>query len=201
MLLFKKLAFTSALVISCGLAQAATPTVTYEFTESFVGSVTYDWNTFPMERYEDFVLAPEGSDLPSLLQSATQHTFTPFYAPASGQTYCYDEGGCALTGGNAHGSYTGLYWVDYFKEIAGSNTVYEYAGWFEYTGGTGVFEGITGGGTFIGRETYPSPFDQVLSKTVQGSFALPVPEPETWAMMVAGLALVAGMSRRVRMPA
>jgi hypothetical protein len=200
MRLFKKLAFTSALVISCGLAQAATPTVTYEFTESFVGSVAYVWDIFPMERYEDFVLAPEGSDLPSLLQSATQHTFTPFYARAFDQTYCYDEGGCVLTGGNAHGSYTGLYWVDYFKQIAGSNEVYEYAGWFEYTGGTGVFEGITGGGTFIGRETYPSPFDQILSKTVQGSFSLPVPEPATWGMMVAGLALVAGMSRRMQMP-
>jgi hypothetical protein len=35
---------------------------------------------------------------------------------------------------------------------------------------------------------------------VQGSFSLPVPEPATWGMMVAGLALVAGMSRRARMP-
>lgn len=201
MLSFKKLAFTSALLVSCSLAQAANPTVTYEFTESFVGSVTYNLNTFPFERYEDFVLVADGSNLPSMLQSATQHTFTPFYAPASGQTYCYDEGGCVLTGGNAHGSYTGLYWVDYFRRTAESGEVYEYEGSFEYTGGTGVFAGITGGGTFIGREAYPSPFDLVVSKTVQGSFSLPVPEPETWGMMVAGLFLVAGMSRRARMPA
>lgn len=198
MLPFKKLAFTSALVVSCGLAHAATPTVTYEFSETFIGSVTYNWITFPYTRFEDLTLVSGGSNLPSLLQSATHQTLTPFYAPASGQTYCYDEGGCALSGGNAYGSYTGLFWVDYYRQTSDAGAVYEYAGTFKYTGGTGVFAGISGGGSITGRETYPSIETETVSSTVHGSFSLPVPEPETWGMMLAGLALVGGMSRRSR---
>ncbi|MBL8466871.1 MAG: PEPxxWA-CTERM sorting domain-containing protein [Methyloversatilis discipulorum] len=78
--------------------------------------------------------------------------------------------------------------------------MYDYAGTFIFTGGTGVFAGIAGGGTFTGRETYAPYATQIISKTVQGSFSLPVPEPETWGMMLAGLGIVTAAIRHARMP-
>ena len=211
MLSLKHATLASVLVISCGLAQATTSTVTYEFTESFIGNVLYKFTLpLPYTRLEKLTLAAGGSDLPSALQSETQETLTPFYTfytptPGVDRTYCYDEGGCALSGGNANGSYAGLYWVDYYRRtpLQGEDwagELYDYGGSFIFTGGTGVFAGITGSGTFTGQETYAPYVDQIISKTVQGSFALPVPEPETWGMMAAGLALVAGMARRRQSP-
>ncbi|MCQ9375488.1 PEP-CTERM sorting domain-containing protein [Methyloversatilis sp. XJ19-13] len=205
----KHCTLASALVIISGLAQATTPTVTYEFTESFVGDVVYKFTLpLPYTRRDTLTLAAGGSNLPSALQSETQQTLTlfyEFYAPTPGveHTYCYNDGGCALSGGNANGSYTALYWVDYYERtgIQGENWIgerYDFGGTFTFTGGTGVFAGITGGGTFTGQETYSPEVEQVISKTTQGSFSLPVPEPETWGMMAAGLALVAGMARRTR---
>lgn len=207
MLSFKHCTLASAFVIGCGFAQATTPTVTYEFTESFIGNVAYK-STLPLPytRLEKLTLAAEGSDLPSALQSETHETLTPFYkfytpTPGVVWTYCYQEGGCTLRGGNANGSYTGLYWVDYYERtlLQGENwtgELYDYGGTFIFTGGTGAFAGITGSGTFTGKETYAPYADKVISKTVQGSFSLPVPEPETWGMMAAGLVLVAVTTRR-----
>ncbi len=203
----KHLTLTSLLVIGSGLAQATTPTVSYDFTESFAGDVLYKFTLpLPYTRKEKLTLAAGGSDLPSALQSETQESFTPFntfYTPTPGadRTYCYDEGGCVLSGGNANGSYTGLYWVDYYRRtpLAGEDwlgEMYDYAGTFIFTGGTGVFAGIAGGGTFTGQETYAPYVTDIVSKTVQGSFTLPVPEPETWGMMAAGLVLVSGIARR-----
>ncbi|WP_304026901.1 PEP-CTERM sorting domain-containing protein [Methyloversatilis discipulorum] len=207
----KHITLTSLLVIGSGLAQATTPSVTYDFTESFIGNVLYK-STLPLPytRKEVLTLVEGGSDLPSALQSETHETLTPFntfYTPMPGvdRTYCYDEGGCVLSGGNANGSYTGLYWVDYYRRtpLSGEDwfgEMYDYAGTFIFTGGTGVFAGIAGGGTFTGRETYAPYATQIISKTVQGSFSLPVPEPETWGMMLAGLGIVTAAIRHARMP-
>lgn len=207
----RKFVVASALFVSCGLAHAATPTVTYDFNESFVGTVLYKFTLpLPYTRTEKLTLAAGGSDLPSALQSETHETLTPFntvYTPTPGvdRTYCYDEGGCVLNGGNANGSYSGLYWVDYYRRtpLAGEDWIgemYDYAGTFIFTSGTGVFAGITGGGTFTGQETYAPDVDQIIAKNVQGSMTLPVPEPETWGLMLAGLGLVAAAAGRKRMP-
>lgn len=203
----KYVTLTSLFFMGSGLAQATTPTVTYDFTESFIGNVQYKFTLpLPYTRKEVLTLVGGGSDLPSGLQSETQETLTPFntfYTPTPGvdRAYCYDEGGCVLSGGNASGSYTGLYWVDYYRRtpLAGEDwlgEMYDYAGTFIFTGGTGVFAGIAGGGRFTGQETYATYAIDIVSKTVQGSFTLPVPEPETWGMMAAGLVLVSGIARR-----
>lgn len=198
----RKFAVASALFASCGLANAVVPTVTYEFTESFIGSVSYNRASFPFRRYDDLTLVPGGSDLPAILQTATRHSDTPFYAPASGQSYCYEIGGCVVTGSNAYGTYTGRYWVDsYVQTVFEPGEAYEYVGTFEFTGGTGVFAGISGSGSFTGREGYPATsIDEVVITTVTGSMTLPVPEPETWGLMLAGLGLVAAATRRARTP-
>jgi hypothetical protein len=67
------------------------------------------------------------------------------------------------------------------------------------------------GGANFSERLYVS-FANLSGSTVQGQFGAgtsaggwsnvtPVPEPETWAMMLAGLGLVAGMARRKRKPA
>ena len=197
----RKFAIASAFFVSCGLAHAAAPTVTYEFTESFIGSVSYSLSNSPYHRVDDLTLVAGGSDLPTMLQTTTRHSDTPFYAPASGQTYCYEIGGCVVTGSNAYGSYTARYWVDAYTETARLPSDNKYHGTFEFTSGTGVFSGISGGGTFTGREWYgAAAFDEVVTTTVVGSMTLPVPEPETWGLMLAGLGLVAAATRRARLP-
>lgn len=196
---FKKYAFAATIAASCGLAQAVAPSVTYEFSETFSGTVFLDGTVFPFTRSENLTLVPGGSSLPAILQSAVQQTITPFYASPSGQTYCYAEGGCTLTGSNANGSYTGLYWIDYYRRTNDIAFEYEYAGTFKYTGGTGVFSGISGGGSFTGLDTFGPDITENTSKIVHASFSLPVPEPETWATMLAGLALIGTVTRRSRL--
>ncbi|WP_374341668.1 PEP-CTERM sorting domain-containing protein [Methyloversatilis sp.] len=201
MLATRKFALASALFVSGGMTHAVSPTVTYEFTESFIGSVSYSLFTSPYRRYDDLTLVPGGSDLPTLLQTATRHSDTPFYAPPSGQTYCYEIGGCVVTGSNAYGSYSARYWVDAYRETMTLPSDNEYSGTFEFTSGTGVFAGISGGGSFTGREWYgAATSDEVVTTTVVGSMTLPVPEPETWGLMAVGLAIVLGMARRRESP-
>lgn len=201
MLATRKFVLASALFVSCGMAYAASPTVTYEFTETFMGSVSYSLFTSPFRRYDDLTLVPGGSDLPTMLQTATRHSDTPYYGPPSGQTYCYEIGGCVVTGSNAYGSYTARYWVDAYWQTASDPSDNQYLGAFEFTGGTGAFAGISGGGTFTGREWYgAAAAEEVVTTTVVGSMTLPVPEPETWGLMLAGLGLVTAAARRARMP-
>jgi len=79
------------------------------------------------------------------------------------------------------------------------------------TGGTGLFAGATGTlsetGTFVRKANPAGPgFVQDYSGRVSGLLGLPaVPEPATWAMLIAGFALAGGAlrerPRRALMPA
>lgn len=78
----------------------------------------------------------------------------------------------------------------YLKSLNGSNYSSEYI----FTGGTGAFAGATGwwrtNGTVLSAST------QQWSGTVHLELPSPVPEPETYAMLLAGLGLLAAVARR-----
>jgi hypothetical protein len=76
------------------------------------------------------------------------------------------------------------------------------------TGGTGRFAGATGFITSVGRLAFqPNPqgpgFVGVFNGTVNGRINVPgaVPEPATWAMMIAGFGLAGSAARRRRLQA
>ena len=78
----------------------------------------------------------------------------------------------------------------YLKSASGSNYSSEYT----FTGGTGAFAGASGwwktSGIVLSSST------QQWSGTVHLELPSPVPEPETYAMLLAGLGLLAAVARR-----
>ena len=133
--------------------------------------------------------------LPSWLQTALQQSVTIVTSLPTGPEYCLNAGDCTIIGGNAGGTYQGIFSVSYYRELE-NGRLFEFAGNFSFTGGTGVFAGITGSGSFSGTETYLNALYGLSDKKVQATFSLPVPEPEGWAMMLAGIALVGVAARR-----
>lgn len=67
-----------------------------------------------------------------------------------------------------------------------------YTGNLLITGGTGLFAGATGYGTYSGVDDYTT-----MTQTLTSTFSVtPVPEPETFAMLFAGLVVLGATVRR-----
>jgi hypothetical protein len=81
----------------------------------------------------------------------------------------------STTGGNGTSSFTGLFNVD---------------------GGTGLYRGAIGGGSISGTDTWYTDISGASIHTSIGSFTTPVPEPETYGMLLMGLGLLSFIACR-----
>lgn len=67
-----------------------------------------------------------------------------------------------------------------------------YTGHFEITGGTGIFVGATGGGTYSGMDDYTT-----MTQTMTSTFSVtPVPEPESYALLLMGMTIIGLRSKK-----
>lgn len=61
-----------------------------------------------------------------------------------------------------------------------------FTGAYEITGGTGVFAGATGSGTYNGLDDYTT-----MTQTLTSTFSVtPVPEPESYALLLIGMSVI-----------
>ena len=76
----------------------------------------------------------------------------------------------------------------YGGTLSGTDTAGVFANLENYlvTGGTGQFAGVVGSLTGVGTVTFAAGVPPTSRQTITGSFSVPVPEPSTWAMMLAG---------------
>jgi hypothetical protein len=188
MKLFKHTVAGIALLASFGATAAS-----YDYNETFTGAFALNLLGTPYVRTE--TMSVDTSSLPDWLASVAQDTITSFTGSSGGLSFCGSAGSCQLAGGNALGSYSGSFVLDHYTQVAGT-TEFSFAGSFSFTGGTGVFDGISGGGTFSGSDFYASGVAGTTVKSVVGTISLPVPEPASVSMMLAGLAVIAGVARR-----
>lgn len=76
----------------------------------------------------------------------------------------------------------------------------DFTGRFSFTGGTGRYAGATGGGTYVGHSDYTADNPLALfsgASTLDSiGTVTTVPEPETYAMLLAGLGLLGFAAQR-----
>lgn len=177
--------FLAALGLAAALTSHA-QTIPAEFTETFDGtfSVVSDPILGSSRREESTLVS---SSLPASLASTTFSALfpSPFTGtlPVSGSFF----------GGNATDTYFGELSVDSYVR-RGSSNIWDIQGTFSYSGGSGVYDGISGAGRFAGIDTYDSPTSGSTTRTM----TVPIPEPSTYAMLFAGLALLGFVARRRR---
>lgn len=106
--------------------------------------------------------------------------------------FSYDFG----LGDTLFGTYTGM------ASASGTPGLFNTVENLIVTGGTGRFDGATGFIDNMGQLRFVMQGGQLLgdySGTLQGTLNLaPVPEPQAWAMMIAGVGVAGGVARRRR---
>jgi hypothetical protein len=138
---------------------------------------------------------PFTSASPGLIPWQTEtsnYTFTPL--PVSGPPFV-----ATFVDTNANGSVTGTAYSD--QLILGHlGTIFNYSsGTAQTTGGTGLYAGATGGSDYetmnyvVGSTSTDWRYSQVVVARIN-----PIPEPETYAMLLAGLGFVGVAIRRRR---
>lgn len=167
-------------------ANAQTSTFPEIYTETFSGQ--FQISELPpfgtKTRTEQNALTPGGSTLPASLASTNFTVLFPTWS-----TNSFPVTG-TLFGGNASDTYSAEIRIDSYVQ-RGTSNIWDISGSFVYTGGSGVYAGIGGGGTLSGFDTLDA------SATSGTTFrVLAVPEPSTYAMMLAGLALLGFIARR-----
>jgi len=172
-----------------GLTAISANATTYTVNENFTGSYGISdlgGGHFSMVHNEIFSSLTSGDS--SLFSSSFTSTISNAdSSDSTGLTWC--NAGCSYTETLRTGdTLTGLFSL---TNLAPSNGGVSYSGLLNITGGTGLFAGATGSGTFSAFDKDGLTTDHNLSFTVTS-----VPEPETYAMMLAGLGLMSFVARR-----
>ena len=148
---------------------------------TFIGN---EWSKVTTQTSFQYI-SPPATPLPA---SFTEHVSTYLYVAKNG-VVVLDLGG---TGFASDGQGDKLFWTQSSVTAPGTNT---FTGTSTYTGGTGLFAGAYGTTTFSG--TFDSTTQtQSWTSNTQLFVPAPVPEPETYAMMLAGLGLLGFRARR-----
>jgi hypothetical protein len=184
-------------VFAFALGASSANAATYNLDEIISGQ----WNFVSPDNYSYSYGAGTFISGDSLLLNLGT-TATAAYAPGTFNCISCSYTSSLLGGGSVFGSFT----VDSSAFVVnGSNPSQVDLNFFDtftIDGGTGVFAGASGGGTLTGTH-----FGALLAGIPQASgpstehvtFSLttaPVPEPETYAMVLAGLGLIGFKARR-----
>lgn len=179
----------SVAVAALGLTAIAANAAVYNVNENFTGSyVLSDLGSghFSMVHNEIFSSLTSGDS--SLFSSSLTTTISDANSSDPFSNWC--NAGCSFTetlinGNTLSGTFN-------FTNVQGESGGTSYSGLVNITGGTGLFTGATGSGTFSG-------FDNLAGLTTAHNLnftVTSVPEPETYAMMLAGLSFMGFVARR-----
>ena len=169
-----------AMIALAGNVNAAS----FSSTETFSGTFSLSDNRQTYTELHGIV--PGGSNLPPLFASDAYRSSASFVT-----------GFGTFSGGNANGEYFGSFQVTSFIQ-RGSSNVWDLVGNYSYTNGTGVFSGIAGSGVVTGFNTFLTDTTGTTFRQLNGSFTVPIPEPSSYAMMLAGLLVLGALARRRR---
>ncbi len=180
----------SITIVALGLTAISANAAVYIVNENFTGSyVLSDLGSghFSVVHNEIFSSLTSGDS--SLFSSSFTSTISNAdSSDSTGSSWC--AAGCSYTETLKTGdTLSGLF---SFNNIQGLNGGISYSGLLNITGGTGLFAGATGSGTFSG-------FDDAGGLTTAHNLnftVTSVPEPETYGMMLVGLGLMGFVARR-----
>lgn len=179
----------SVAVVALGLTAIAGNAAVYNVNENFTGAyVINDLGSghFSMVHNEIFSSLTSGD--PSLFSASLTTTISDANSSDPFSNWC--NAGCSFTetlinGNTLSGTFN-------FTNVQGQSDGTSYSGLVNITGGTGLFAGATGSGTFSG-------FDNLTGLTTAHNLnftVTSVPEPETYGMMMMGLGLIGFVARR-----
>lgn len=178
----------SIAVAALGLTAIAANAAVYNVNENFTGTyVINDLGSghFSMVHNEIFSSLTSGDS--SLFSSSFTSTITNADSSDPFSNWC--NAGCSYTETLKNGdTLTGLFSLTSLASIGGGVS---YSGLLNITGGTGLFAGATGSGTFSAFDKDGLTTDHNLNFTVTS-----VPEPETYGMMLVGLSFMGFVARR-----
>lgn len=191
----KKIIATIATILATGSVIPAFA-ATYNVEQNFTGTFTdTDVGVSSFTNIYNMTFASLISGDASLFSSAL-NTVANGAVDSAGLGSC--TGVCTtnetlINGDHIFGTFT-------FNSQFDSPTQVSYTGVTTITGGTGLFAGATGTGTFSGVDTYLTANSGTSTLRVINRITTPdvaaVPEPETYALMLAGLGLIGFCARR-----
>jgi hypothetical protein len=177
----KKILFglATAMVLSIPIQVMA---ATYNINETLTGTFLYG------------VQADGTGDMThSLVAADPVHTLNTSFSFTNVNGSPFSTGGIfteSFGGGDAtYGTFT-------FTSLTGGNGTSSFTGLFNVTGGTGLYSGAVGSGAMSGTDTWYTQVSGTSIHTSIGSFTTPVPEPETYGMLLVGLGLMGFTVRR-----
>jgi hypothetical protein len=176
-------------VLVFGLSSISANAITYNVNENFSGTYnTIDNGNGYFTSFHNLIFSSLTSGDSSLFSSSLVTTISnaSFLDPFS--NWC--DAGCSFTETLINGNtFSGSFNLTDFQ--TGINGI-SYSGDLVITGGTGLFAGATGSGTFSG-------FDDFNGGTINHNAIYTitaVPEPETYAMFLFGLGVMGAVARR-----
>jgi len=176
-------------VLFFGLASISANAITYNVNENFSGTYnTIDNGNGYFTMFHNLIFSSLTSGDSSLFSSSLVTTISNLSFQEHFSTWC--DAGCSFTetlinGNTFSGSVN-------FTDVVFQTNGTSYNGDYIITGGTGLFAGATGSGTFSG-------FDDFNGGTINHNsiFTITaVPEPETYAMFLFGLGVMGAVARR-----
>lgn len=176
-------------LVAFGLAAISANATTYNVNENLTGTYnTTDLGSGHFSMVHNLIFSSLISGDSSLFSSSSTTTISDANFSDHFSNWC--NAGCSYTETLINGNTLSgaVYFTDVLREINGTS----YSGHFNITGGTGLFAGATGFGTFSG-------FDDLNGGTTNHNAIFTVtsvPEPETYGMMLVGLGLMGFVVRR-----
>jgi PEP-CTERM motif len=184
-------------VIALALGATGASAATYSIDEGISGS----WNFDSPDHYSYSYGSGTFLSGDSLLLNQSS-TATAAFAP--GTFNCIS---CSYTSTLAGGdTIFGNFTVDSFSFVANPVNPFQadlnFTDTFTVSGGTGAFTGASGGGTIFGThfgaliDFIPQVSGASTERVIFSVTTAPVPEPETYAMLMAGLGVMGAVARR-----
>lgn len=189
--------FKSIAIAALGLTSMSASATVYNVDENMSGSFTESnlgGGNFLSIHHLNFVSLNSGDA--ALFSSTLDTITTSFFNPVTGGSLC--GGDCTFIETLKNGDHlSGVVSFQSFDFNHGNTSAF--TGNITFTGGTGLFAGASGSGTFSGADNYltevrgTTNLRSVYSVTTNIST---VPEPETYAMLLSGLSLLGFCNRR-----
>lgn len=176
-------------LVAFGLAAISANATTYNVNENLTGTYNTTYlGSGHFSMVHNLIFSSLISGDSSLFSSSSTTTISDANFSDPFSNWC--NAGCSYTETLINGNTLSgaVYFTDVLREINGTS----YSGHFNITGGTGLFAGATGSGTFSG-------FDDLTGGTTNHNAIFTVttvPEPETYGMMLVGLGLMGFVVRR-----